>query len=185
MIFTGPLIHRYVESGSIQIEPFDPKQLNPASYDLRLGSEYVTYGSARNGTTCTFLDSKDVPTENRKQIPESGLIVRPGQLYLLHTVERVCHPTLVGVVDGKSSIGRLGLVVHATAGYIDPGFDGQITLEVATLSDTGVRIYAGMRIAQIRFHLPMGELQDYRQAGNYTGDAAKGPVASRAWRQFL
>jgi dCTP deaminase len=83
------------------------------------------------------------------------------------------------VLDGKSSLGRLGVSVHATAGFGDPGFDGQWTLEVTCVLP--VRLYAGMRVAQVRFHAVQGEVQQY--AGNYV-EHATGPVASRSWRQF-
>lgn len=172
MILTGPEIQRQVELGKIQISPFRPEQVNPASYDLRLGDEFLMYAAK-------FLDAKkDNPTIPGK-ILDDGFWLHPGRLYLMHTIEVIGTRDFVIVIDGKSSIGRLGITVHLTAGYGDPGFFGQYTLEVSVIHP--VRVYAGMRFCQARFHTVQGELAQYN--GNYTNDA-RGPVASRSWRQF-
>lgn len=174
MILTGPEIQRQVELGKIQIEPFDPEQVNPASYDLRLGESYLHYSMGAH------LDAKqDNPTTAGK-IPDDGLFLIPGRLYLMHTVEVLHASDLVTIIDGKSSIGRLGIVCHLTAGYGDPGFRGNYTLEVSVVHP--VRVYAGMRFCQARFHTVQGELAQYE--GNYVGETARGPVASRSWRHF-
>lgn len=184
MILTGPEIQRQVELGKIQISPFRPEQVNPASYDLRLGEEYLTY--RRDPETCVItLDAKRENRMTRAKIGESGdplygLVLLPGTLYLMHTVETLHTKDFVTVIDGKSSIGRLGIVCHLTAGYGDPGFFGQYTLEVSVIHP--VRVYAGMRFCQARFQTVQGELAQYE--GNYVGETARGPVASRSWRQF-
>lgn len=109
-------------------------------------------------------------------------MVQPGVLYLMHTEEVVAPGPYVGCLDGKSSIGRLGVLVHYTAGYVDTGYRGQLTLEVSATLPT--RLYPGMRIAQIRFHTVVGPVVDYAAKGHYTGDAAKGPVPSQVHKQF-
>lgn len=181
-VLTGPEIEKQIEHGWIHINPYDPQQINPASYDLRLGDRVCVY-SPNGDPTCQyqFLDSKKENKPHYLRIPETGFVVRPGRIYLMHTEEKVRADHLVGVVDGKSSIGRLGLVVHSTAGYIDPGFSGQITLEVACLGEP-VKLYTGMRIAQLRFMQLAGEPKLY--SGNYVGNTAEGPVPSRSWKQF-
>lgn len=172
MILTGPEIQRQVELGKIQISPFRPEQVNPASYDLRLGDEFLMYAAK-------FLDAeKDNPTVPGK-IVDGGLLLRPGTLYLMHTVEVIGTRDFVTVLDGKSSLARLGIVTHLTAGYGDTGFFGQWTLEVTVVHP--VLVYAGMRFCQVRFHTVQGELAQYD--GNYANDS-RGPVASRSWRQF-
>jgi dCTP deaminase len=177
MILTGHAISRAREAGDITIDPFDPKQLNPASYDLTLGDEVRTYALAGRGV----LDAKIEPVTSLDVIASSGFVVYPGTGFLMATRERVGTRRFVPVLDGKSSIARLFVSVHQTAGYGDPGFDGQYTLEVTTLYP--IRLYAGMRIAQIRFHTVTGHLaQQYD--GNYKGATATGPVASMAWKQF-
>lgn len=174
-ILSGPAIREAVRLGEIEIDPFVPEHLNPASYDVTLGEGVLEY------VTRYLLDSsKKNPTVELK-IEEEGLVVHPGRLYLMHTRERIFTRGFVPVLDGKSSLGRLGLMIHVTAGYGDPGFDGQYTLEVTSVAYP-VRIFAGMRIGQMRFHMLFGEQQQY--AGNYTGETALGPVASRSWKQF-
>lgn len=177
MILTGPEIRRQVELGNIEIDPFVPEHANPASVDLTLGDRYLTFEHEKVPPT---LDAKQDNPMETDWIEPIGVILLPNRLYLMHTVESVYTAKFVSCIDGKSSLGRLGVLVHFTAGYVDPGFRGQLTLEVAVVHP--VRVYAGMRFAQLRFHHVEGELEQY--AGNYVGEASRGPVASRSWRQF-
>jgi len=183
VILTGPEIRRQVGLGNIEIDPFVPEHVNPASVDLTLGREILTYEfdtDLFNTFENMLLDSKREQRTKKSYIfDDSGVVIYPGVLYLMHTVERVCAKTFVPILDGKSSLARLGVSVHATAGFGDPGFNGQWTLEVTCVLP--VRLYAGMRVAQVRFHAVQGEVEQY--AGNYVEHAA-GPVASRSWRQF-
>jgi dCTP deaminase len=175
VILTGYAIEHAVANGDIEIDPFERAQLNPASYDLTLGDLVLVYD---------FDFIHDVKSEPKKlrhaRIGDEGFVIHPGIGYLMCTRERVKTNHHVAVIDGKSSLGRLFISVHQTAGYGDPGFDGQYTLEVTTLYS--IRLYAGMKIAQIRFHETTGVVMPYR--GNYVGEGARGPVPSRAWRQF-
>jgi dCTP deaminase len=126
------------------------------------------------------LDTKQKPRVRKWAMdPEVGWIVAPGVGYLMHTRERVTTSHYNPVIDGKSSIGRLFLQVHVTAGYGEPGFDGQWTLEVT--SQFPVRIYPGMRICQMRFHTIEGLIEPYAERGHYQGENAEGAVASRIW----
>lgn len=192
MILTGPEIQRQVELGKIQISPFRPEQVNPASYDLRLGREILVYEPELfvevdgkcifEGPELKTMRGLDAKTENRTRkhvIANEGIWLCPGTLYLMHTAEVVGTREFVTVIDGKSSIGRLGIVCHLTAGYGDPGFFGQYTLEVSVVHP--VRVYAGMRFCQARFQTVQGDLAQYD--GNYAKDS-HGPVASRSWKQF-
>lgn len=174
-ILTDREIYRAVEDGSIEIEPFDRAQLNPVSYDLTLGDGVKVYSYTGE------LDAKKEPACVDISIRPSGLLLCPGIGYLMHTRERVFTKSFVPVLDGKSSIGRLFISVHATAGYGDPGFNGQYTLEVTVTHP--IRVYVGMRIAQMRFHTMAGVIEKLYD-GNYVGESARGAVASRAWRQF-
>lgn len=217
-VLTGDEIMRQVSAGRITIDPFDEMQVNPASYDLRLGSKVAVYSDAVHAgwseLSSTLVAHTNPPQlkpdvvkytsqvmganlsaagaymDARKQQhvfefdihPERGWLLKPGIGYLMHTVERICTSNYLPVLDGKSSIGRLFIAVHVTAGYGDTGFDGQYTLEV--LATHPVIVYPGMRIAQMRFHTVVGEVRDYGMyGGNYVKDAAMGPVPSRAWRQ--
>jgi dCTP deaminase len=196
-ILSGPRIEQMVKEGWIEIDPFDRTRVNPASIDLTLGREVAVYerwslylsvdGQLRSPDSCLSasdeeMDVKEEPKVLRYAMGDGGLLLRPGILYLMHTAERVKTNEFVPVLDGKSSIGRLGIVIHLTAGYGDPGFDGQYTLEVTAVHP--VRVYAGMRFCQMRFHELSGPQLNYQETGNYQGDDAHGPVPSKAFKQF-
>lgn len=194
MILTGTKILESVEHGHIDIDPFEPSHVNPASVDLRLGSQGAVYkrwafigseGALPEPTFGALIDAKNPAHFDVKKFEfddETGILLRPGVLYLLHTLERVHTKNFVPVLDGKSSIGRLGVVIHLTAGYGDPGFNGQYTLEVTVMHS--VKVYAGMRFCQMRFHRMDGPVTNYQRVGHYIGEAAQGPVASKVHTQF-
>ena len=187
-----------LQAGDIKIDPFEPAQLNPVSYDLTLGDEVAVYvpwvwvekqlTGPEDGrffqAVEKVIDVKQEPTVERFKIdPKRGWVLKPGIGYLMHTRERIRTEQLVPIVDGKSSIGRLFMLVHFTAGFGDPGFDGQYTLEVSVAHP--LRVYPGMRIGQVRFHTILGEVQKlYDRTGHYVGKAAEGAVPSQAWKQF-
>lgn len=169
-------------------EYYSTPRPNPAGIP-GLSVENIT-GRPRDGSdlianNSNVLDVKKEPeTVSFKINPEIGWVLKPGIGYLMHTRETIWTRKFVPIVDGKSSIGRLFVLIHFTAGFGDPGFDGQYTLEVSALHP--VKVYPGMRIGQIRFHTIEGELAmayDKRES-NYKGVLAKGAVASRAWKQF-
>jgi dCTP deaminase len=153
MILSDKDIRARLAKGDLQIGPIGDEQLQfqPASVDLRLATEFLVYKPAQ----IACLDPRDPATlsaaTERIQVPDGeAFILHPGEFALGSTVERVSIPAdLVARVDGRSSVGRLAVVVHATAGFIDPGFEGQITLELSNLGRIPVRLYPGMRIAQI------------------------------------
>jgi len=167
-------------------QPYDPAFLNPGSVDLTLGPEVAVYEDGQHFVSKPdgVIDVKKEPRIRKFKIdPDKGWILKPGIGYLMHTQERIWTDQYVPVIDGKSSIGRLFIQVHATAGYGEVGFDGQYTLEV--IVQKAVRVYAGMRFCQIRFHTTEGEVEKpYNVVGNYRGEAAQGAVGSLAWRQF-
>lgn len=153
MILSDQDLRRRLEVGDLVVAPLsDPDlQLQPASIDLRLHHDFIVYRS--NEVAC--LDPRQPETIEAAtetiSVPEGGaFVLHPGEFALGSTIERVAIPAdLVARVDGRSSIGRLAVVVHATAGFIDPGFRGQITLELSNIGPIPVRLYPGMRIAQI------------------------------------
>lgn len=208
-ILSGSAIEEQVQQGGIIIDPFDRSRVNPVSYDLTLGNEVKVYEAVnyieefpsqyRNDSIPSrfldgsniyrsngphghknLLDAKKPNTTRSFTIGPEGWILKPGVGYLMHTFERIHTTKFVPVLDGKSSIGRLFVTVHVTAGYGDPYFNGQYTLEVVAVHP--IRVYAGMRIAQIRFHTICGDIVQYK--GNYLGEDAKGAVASKSWNQF-
>lgn len=161
----------------LEISPFDPANLQPSSYDLTLDRHFLV-----PNPDVTEVDLAAVPEGH--MLPEvadgNGILLEPGDFILASTRESVRIPHhLLGRVEGKSSIGRLGLIVHITAGFIDPGFHGQITLEIVNLAPWDLVLYPGQRIAQIAFsRLETAPDRAYGAAGNhYQGQ--HGPVQSR------
>jgi dCTP deaminase len=140
-----------VQAGRIRIDPWDPGLVQPASVDLRLGNSFRVFHNYR----VTAIDLREPPRSLTEQVTiEDGepFIIHPGEFCLGATLERVELPDdIVARVEGKSSLGRLGLIVHATAGFCDPGWRGTLTLEFNNLSRIPIRAYAGLPIAQLSF----------------------------------
>jgi deoxycytidine triphosphate deaminase len=143
--------------------------------------DYATDKSGFSVRTGCLDSAKENPVA-RHTMKKEGFILMPGVGYLMHTAERIYTDRYVPIIDGKSSIGRLFCLIHFCAGFGDVGFDGQYTLEVSVLQP--LIVYPGMRFCQIRFHTLVGEIQDYKEKGNYTGEFAEGPVPSRSWKMF-
>jgi dCTP deaminase len=151
MILSGQQIRQNLGT-RIVIEPFDEAKLNPNSYNLTLHNELLTYEEV-------VLDMKQLNRVRRLVIPEDGLVLNPSQLYLGRTVERTETHGLVPMIEGRSSVGRLGLFVHVTAGFGDVGFCGYWTLEVFAVQP--VRIYPHVPICQIFYHQIEGDIIEY------------------------
>lgn len=151
MILTGSEIKARLNT-DIVIEPYDENLLNPNSYNLRLHNELLVYEEI-------VLDMRRPNRLRRYTIPDEGFVLNPNQLYLARTVERTETHNLVPMIEGRSSIGRLGLFVHITAGFGDIGFKGYWTLEMYAIQP--VRIYPGVPICQIFYHTIQGEVIDY------------------------
>jgi len=197
-ILSGTAITQYIMNNDITITPLSLDNINPASIDLRLGNQVAVYTDWVTDVSLTAVcgeglipkarelgdafDIKKPPDVRTFDITDEGWVLNPGVLYLMHTEERVRTNKFVPVLDGKSSIGRLGITVHITAGFGDPGYDGQYTLEVMAVHP--IRVYAGMRFCQMRFHRFEGELTNYQKVGSYRGKYAMGPVPSQAYKQF-
>lgn len=202
-ILTGSAIESAVKSGDIRIEPFDAARVNPASYDLTLGPKVAVYRDvvipdfpapnhnfvpgcnvSPRGSHCynAYIDAARKNEVAEYDMDERGFLLKPGIGYLMHTAERIFTERYVPIIDGKSSIGRLFAYCHVTAGYGDPGFDGQYTLEVVVVHP--LRVYPGMRFCQMRFHTYVGEARSYQQTGSYKGALAEGPIPSQSYRMF-
>lgn len=153
MILSGLRMKQEIEAGNIKIDPFDPKRLGPNSYNLRLHHELALYEN-------DVLDMKAPQSVRRITIPEEGLVLEPHRLYLGRTVEMTETKSFVPMLEGRSSIGRLGLAVHITAGFGDVGFKGFWTLEIFALQP--IRIYAGVEICQIFYHEITSPYEEYK-----------------------
>jgi len=150
-VLSDGTIRRLVEEGRIRIDPWDPAMIQPASVDVRLGSSFRVFHNHR----ARSIDLRDPPRHLTEQIvPEPGepFVVHPGEFVLARTEEHVSLPDdVVARIEGKSSLGRLGLIIHATAGFVDPGFSGTLTLEVANLTRIPIELWPGLPIAQLSF----------------------------------
>jgi dCTP deaminase len=177
-------IRQEIESGRLVIEPWDERYLQPASVDLRLGREFRVFRNYR----LPYIDPKsemDNLTDLEVIDDEHPFILHPGEFALAVTVERVEIPDdLVGRLDGKSSLGRLGLIVHSTAGFVDPGFKGRLTLELTNIINLPVALYYNMPVSQISFvRLTTPSEHPYGKEGSkYQGQ--DGPEASRYYLNF-
>ncbi|HVY28604.1 MAG TPA: dCTP deaminase [Polyangiaceae bacterium] len=182
MILSDRDLRERLKRGDLVVEPLeDPElQIQPASIDLRLHSHFVVLRASR----LPCLDPRDIPADATERIEVAQgdtFVLHPGDFVLGSTLERVrIPPDLVARVEGRSSLGRLAIVVHATAGFIDPGFEGQITLELSNLGRTAVKLYPGMRISQIvlqQMTSPAERPYGAARGSKYQGQM--GPVASR------
>src|SRR6187455_2658596 len=151
MILSGHQIRKSL-GANIVIDPFDEANLNPNSYNLTLHNELMTYEEV-------VLDMAKPNRVRRIVIPPEGLVLGPSQLYLGRTIERTETHELVPMIEGRSSVGRLGLFVHITAGFGDVGFKGYWTLEMFAVQP--VRIYPGVPICQIFYHEIRGSITEY------------------------
>ena len=153
MILSGKEIKKQVKEGSIAIDPFTDDQINPNSYNLRLHPDLLVYDN-------DILDMREKNSASPLAIPENGLLLEPHKLYLGRTVERTSTDKYVPMLEGRSSVGRLGLFIHITAGFGDIGFDGFWTLEIFCVQP--IRIYSGLEICQIFYHTIDGDFDLYR-----------------------
>lgn len=156
MILSGLEIRKRLGS-DIVIDPYNPTQLNPNSYNLRLHNELLVYDKP-------VLDMKTPNNSSALSIPEEGLLLEANKLYLGRTLEHTRTENLVPMLEGRSSVGRLGLFVHITAGFGDVGFNGFWTLEIFCVQP--IRVYAEVEICQIFYHTLEGDYVSYK-GGKY------------------
>lgn len=156
MILSGIEIKNKL-GNELSIEPFDERQLNPNSYNLKLHSELLVYDEV-------LLDMKRKHATTHMMIPEEGLVLQPNKLYLGRTMEYTRTHNYVPMLEGRSSVGRLGLFIHVTAGFGDVGFEGYWTLEMFCIQP--IKIYAGVEICQIYYHALEGGFEKYT-SGKY------------------
>jgi dCTP deaminase len=148
-VLSDGTIRRLVEEGRLVIDPWNPELVQPASVDLTLGDSFRVFHNHRTAA----IDLRDPPTNHTEEITgEEMFVIHPGEFVLGVTREYVELPDdIVARIEGKSSLGRLGLIVHATAGFVDPGFKGTLTLEITNLTRVPIKLYPGLLIAQLSF----------------------------------
>lgn len=186
MILSDRTIRAEIETGRIVIDPFDDSMVQPSSVDLRLDDRFLVF---RNHTR-PLIDVKEDTTDLTEMVRVSdgeAFILHPGEFVLGSTAERVGVPAdLVGRIEGKSSLGRLGLLIHTTAGFVDAGFEGYITLELSNVANLPITLYPGMRIGQISF-LRMDQPAEHPYGSGAIGSKYRGqvgPTPSQYWKNF-
>lgn len=186
MILSDRTIREQLDAGRITIDPFDETMVQPSSVDVRLDRYFRVFLNH----TMPVIDVKKDLEELTRLVDiddDRAFILHPGEFVLGSTFERVAVPDdIVARIEGKSSLGRLGLLIHSTAGFIDAGFDGHITLELSNAANLPITLYPGMKIGQISF-LRMTTAADvpYGSDGlksKYQGQ--RGPTPSRYWENF-
>jgi len=151
VVLSDRTIRREIEDGRIAIDPFDASMVQPSSIDVRVDRRFRVFHNARY----PYIDVRQ-PMEDLTELVEVGpderFILHPGEFVLGQTLERVTLPDdLVARLEGKSSLGRLGLLIHSTAGFVDAGFSGNLTLELSNVANLPITIYYGMPIGQLSF----------------------------------
>jgi dCTP deaminase len=186
MVLSDRTIRRLIGEGRIEIDPYDESLLQPSSVDVRVDRYFRVFHNARY----PYIDVKE-PQEDLTELvqvdDESPFILHPGEFVLASTLERIRLPDdLVARLEGKSSLGRLGLLIHSTAGFIDPGWDGHVTLELSNVANLPITIYYGMPIGQISFMRMDAPVEHPYGASEvrskYQGQAE--PTPSRFYRNF-
>ena len=186
VVLSDRTIKRLLDEGRILIDPYDPTLLQPSSVDVRVDRFFRVFHNARY----PYIDVREPQEELTELVEiddETPFILHPGEFVLGSTLERVRLPDdLVARLEGKSSLGRLGLLIHSTAGFIDPGWDGHVTLELSNVANLPITIYHAMKIGQLSFvQMTEPAATPYGADGlgsKYQGQ--KGPTPSRYYKNF-
>jgi dCTP deaminase len=178
-MLTGPEIKRHVEEGGIVLEPYSEDNVNPNSYNVSLGDSLLVYTvRTHRDSDNYYLDPFQRNHFDTVEIPKNGIVLEPGELYLGTTVEHTESHVAIPMINGRSSLARLGLVVHQTGGFGDLGFCGQWTLELSCVRR--IKVYAGMSVAQICWFYPQQDPNNIHRMvydGKYQGQEK--PTACR------
>jgi len=186
VVLSDRTIKAEVEAGRIVFEPYDEGLVQPSSVDVRVDGKFRVFHNSRH----PFIDVRK-PMDDLTELVEVGkeepFILHPGEFVLGQTLEKVTLPDdLVARLEGKSSLGRLGLLIHSTAGFVDAGFSGNLTLELSNVANLPITIYEGMPIGQISFMRMDGPVErpygDAKNRSKYQGQAE--PTASRYHLNF-
>jgi len=188
MVLSDHTIKEEIAKGRIIVEPLDPSCIQPASIDIHLDKRLLVFKTWRHPFYVDVKQDQQDLTELAETSEDKPFFLSPGEFVLASTVEEVTLPDdIVGRLEGKSSLGRIGLLIHSTAGYIDPGWRGHLTLELSNVSRLPITLYYKMRIGQISFlRLTSPVERPYGSAGlgsKYQGQTE--PTQSRYYRDFV
>ncbi len=186
MLLSDRDIAAEIDAGRVKVEPFEPKMIQPSSVDVRLDRFFRVFENHKY----SVIDPSIEQSELTREVAVTGdehFILHPGEFVLASTYEVITLPDdIAGRLEGKSSLGRLGLLTHSTAGFIDPGFSGHITLELSNVANLPVKLFPGMKIGQlclIRLSSPAQHPYGSAVYGSrYQGQ--RGPTPSKSWLNF-
>ena len=186
MLLSDRDIRAEVDAGRVVLDPWDPAMIQPSSVDVRMDKYFRLFDNHKYPVIDPAKDQEDL-TRLVEVDPEEGFVLHPGEFVLGSTLETITLPDdLAARVEGKSSLGRLGLLTHATAGFVDPGFSGHVTLELSNVATLPIMLWPGMKIGQLCFiklssptENPYGS---QKHGSHYQGQ--RGPTASRSWQNF-
>ena len=186
MVLSDSTIRQEITTGRIVIDPLDESNIQPASVDLRLDSHILVFRHSSRSYIDVRKDMTDL-AEPVTILDDQPFMLKPGEFVLVSTLEHVEIPNdIVARLEGKSSLGRIGLLIHSTAGYVDPGWKGRLTLQLTSVAKLPITLYAGMPIGQISFlrlSTPAEHLYgDPALNSKYLGQTE--PTASRMFRNF-
>jgi dCTP deaminase len=186
VVLADRTIRRLVAEGRIEVDPFEEGLIQPSSIDVRVDRLFRVFRNSRY----PYIDVKQAQEELTELVEiddEHPFILHPGEFVLGSTLERIKLPDdLVARLEGKSSLGRLGLLIHSTAGFIDPGWDGHVTLELSNVANLPITIYYGMKIGQLSF-VQMSEAAETPYGASAIGSkyqGQRGPTPSRYYKNF-
>lgn len=186
MLLSDKDIKKGVLEGRIKLEPFTEEMIQPASIDVRLDRYFRIFNNHEYTHIDPRVEQKDLTREVEAD-DENGFILHPGEFALASTYEVVTLGNDIAArFEGKSSLGRLALATHITAGFIDPGFSGHVTLELANMNTLPIKLYPGMKIGQLAFFNMTSEVETPYGSGKYGShyQGQRGPTASRTFENF-
>ncbi|WP_197319641.1 dCTP deaminase [Saccharomonospora sp. NB11] len=187
MLLSDRDLRKALESGRLKIDPFDPAMVQPSSVDVRLDRFFRVFDNSKYTHIDPKLRQDELTSLVEKDGDDDPFVLHPGEFVLASTFELFTLPDdLAGRLEGKSSLGRLGLLTHSTAGFIDPGFSGHITLELSNVANLPITLWPGMKIGQLcLFQLTSSAEYPYGSVevgSRYQGQ--RGPTPSRAYKNF-
>jgi len=187
VVLSDRTIRRLLEEGRIGIDPYDESLIQPSSVDVRVDRFFRVFHNNRYPYIDVREEQEDL-TELVEVEDDSPFVLHPGEFVLGSTLERVTLPDdLVARLEGKSSLGRLGLLIHSTAGFIDPGWDGHVTLELANVANLPITVFPGMKIGQLSF-VQLTEPAEHPYGSDGLGSkyqGQRGPTPSKYWQNFV
>ncbi|MDV3222582.1 dCTP deaminase [Intrasporangium sp.] len=187
MLLSDKDIRAEIDAGRVVLDPYDPAMIQPSSIDVRLDKYFRLFDNHKY----PYIDPAQEQPELTRLVEvgadEDSFVLHPGEFVLGSTLETVTLPDdLAARVEGKSSLGRLGLMTHATAGFVDPGFSGHVTLELSNVATLPIMLYPGMKIGQLAFFRLSSSAEHPYGSGKYGShyQGQRGPTASRSFQNF-